>query len=405
MTDLGSYYVWDIDASKPIVLIRESQAQALLTEINNHLNLSLSITNQQREEGLATRFPDHPRCLPRYLGRSQSREDVNNMAANAPDRLYRAVGEPSHPPLQPHTLETFKQLMETLTEAQSAKRKTNSAKKQQDRLAKNKSMADQFKRAQRYLGLRESIQTEVPPQLSSSPAVNPSMPAPFAFDQSVVFVCVDVESYEKAHHKITEIGVATLDTRDLQGIPPGENGKAWREMVRARHFRIKEYKHLVNSVHVIGCPDGFMFGESTVVSLHEVAKHVAACFHAPFGAQDMPTDQANEKRNIVFLGHDTLSDVRYLQQLGYDPIKEENVLEVMDTAVMYRVWRRDQQPTKLSRILNDFDIVGWKLHNAGNDAVYTVQAMLGICVREAMIRASSGFSQIGQNDGARLAGA
>jgi hypothetical protein len=100
----------------------------------------------------------------------------------------------------------------------------------------------------------------------------------------------------------------------------------------------------------------------------------------------MLTDESDEKRNIILLGHDTLSDIRYLQQLGYDPVKEENILEVMDTAVMYRVWHRDQQPTKLGKILNDFDIIGWKLHNAGNDAVYTLQAMLGICVREATIR-------------------
>jgi hypothetical protein len=55
---------------------------------------------------------------------------------------------------------------------------------------------------------------------------------------------------------------------------------------------------------------------------------------------------------------------------------------------MYKLWHRDQQPTSLGKILLAFDIVGWKLHNAGNDAVYTVQAMLAICVREATIRGS-----------------
>lgn len=32
------------------------------------------------------------------------------------------------------------------------------------------------------------------------------------------------------------------------------------------------------------------------------------------------------------------------------------------------------------------DIPGFNLHNAGNDAVFTVQAMLGICVKEAIVR-------------------
>jgi hypothetical protein len=209
---------------------------------------------------------------------------------------------------------------------------------------------------------------------------------PFAFDQSVVFICVDVESHERAHHKITEIGLATLDTRDLVGVAPGKDGEEWRKQIKARHFRINEHRHLVNHEFVQGHPDGFGFGESTFVGLEEAPTHVAACFSPPFGAHTSNTPEyeissimlreldLNEKRNLVFLGHDTLSDVRYLQQLGYDPMKVENIIEAMDTAKMYQGWRRDPQPTSLGRIMNDFDVAAWKLHNAGNDAVYTVSS-------------------------------
>ncbi|KAG9194977.1 hypothetical protein G6011_00097 [Alternaria panax] len=395
------YYIWDVEqTSKPFILVRESQVQALLGEINKHLKLTLRITDQQRDEGLLVKFPDHPRCLPRYLGRSQSREDVDNMAENAPNENYRAAGEASHPPLEPHTLESFKQLMENLAEAQKAKSKASKQKRQEDRLVKNKSMQDQLKRAGRYLGVRGSVQD--PLTSTNSPAIDPSMPAPFPFDQDVVFVCVDVESYERAHHKITEVGVATLDTRELVGVPPDENGAAWRKKIRARHFRINEYKHLRNTDFVTGYPDGFDFGESTFVPLKEAANHVAACFHAPFGAQDgddfLSHYDPAEKRNIIFLGHDTIGDVRYLQQLCYDPMKVENILEAMDTAIMYKVWNRDQQSTSLGKILLAFNIDGWKLHNAGNDAVYTVQAMLGICVKEATLRGSPELEDIRENE-------
>jgi hypothetical protein len=182
------------------------------------------------------------------------------------------------------------------------------------------------------------------------------------------------------------------------GVPPGRDGENWRILIRARHFRIKEHAHLVNSEFVNGYPEGFDFGTSTVVSLADAPAHVASCFAPPFGAHhsngvDNITDflkgiDFSEKRNIIFLGHDTLGDVRYLQTLGYDPLKVDNLLEALDTAVMYRVWRRELNPTSLGRILYDFDIAGYKLHNAGNDVVYTVQAMLGICVREASIRGS-----------------
>lgn len=189
-----------------------------------------------------------------------------------------------------------------------------------------------------------------------------------------------------------------MDTQELVGIPPGQDGENWRGLIRARHFRIKEHAHLVNHEFVAGNPERFNFGISTFVPLVDAPAHVAACFSPPFGAHQ-PTSaediaelmngvDLNGKRNIIFLGHDTLGDVRYLQNLGFDPMKVENLLEALDTAVMYRVWRREQQPTSLSRILYEFDIAGYNLHNAGNDAVFTVQAMLAICVREASMRGS-----------------
>lgn len=365
-----------------LILVRENQFQDLLKEINKHLKLGLSITDSQREEGLVVRFPDHPACLPRYLGRSHSREQYDNMASNAPDSSFRASGERPHEPPDSGTLEQFKQMMEDLWDAQKNKNKAKKAKQQIERIGRQTSMVDQMKRAQRYLGLRasESNSTGTPRSIDTS------LPAPFAFEQSVVFICADVESYERAHHKITEIGIATLDTRELANVAPGKDGEAWRKIIKARHFRINEHRHLINHEFVQGHPDGFEFGNSAFVSLKEAPTHVAACFRHPFGAHSSNTAEneminialhdldLTEKRNIVFLGHDTLSDVRYLQQLGYDPMKAENIIEAMDTAKMYQAWRRDPQPTSLGRIMNDFDVAAWKLHNAGNDAMYTVSA-------------------------------
>jgi hypothetical protein len=48
---------------------------------------------------------------------------------------------------------------------------------------------------------------------------------------------------------------------------------------------------------------------------------------------------------------------------------------------MYRAFRRESQPRNLGSILADLDIAGWDLHNGGNDAVYTLQAMVGIALR------------------------
>lgn len=379
------YYIWDVEPADPLILVRESQFQDLLSEINRHLKLGLRITNSQREDGLVCHFPDHPACLPRYLGRSNSRDQYDNMVQNVPDRDFRAAGEQPHGPPDSGTLDDFKQMMQDLWDVQKNRNKAKKAKQQQDRLARQMSMVDQLRRAQRYLGLRApDVAGQIAPTAAAQ-AISPSASSQGSFDHEVVFVCVDVESYERAHHKITEIGVATLDTRDLTDTAPGPDGEAWRKLIKARHFRIQEHRHLVNSEFVQGHPGGFDFGKSIVVSLKEAPSLVAACFQPPFGVHSSNTAEdelvkislreldLNERRNLVLLGHDTLSDIRYLQQLGYDPVNVENIIEALDTAKMYQAWRRDSQPTSLGRIMNDFDVAAWKLHNAGNDAVYTVR--------------------------------
>lgn len=201
-------------------------------------------------------------------------------------------------------------------------------------------------------------------------------------------MCVDVEAYERDHGKVTEVGIATLDTRDLMQVTPGKDGEAWRPLIKARHFRVQEYSHLVNHEFVQGCPGSFFFGESEMVSLKDLPALVAECFMPPFSARPNGEleNEHNGPRNLIFLGHDTLTDVKYLQNIGFDPLSLPNLVESQDTASLYRVWQRQEQITRLGKMLERFDIRGHGLHNAGNDAVYTLQSFLAICVCEASIR-------------------
>jgi hypothetical protein len=162
-THIYRYYIWDIEPLNPLILVRESQFQDLLREINHHLKLKLSITDSQREEGLVGRFPDHPECLPRYLGRSHSREQYNNMVKNAPDSTFHAAGECPCGPPDSGTLEQFKEMMEELWDAQKNKNKAKKAKQQLERMGRQVSMVDQMKRAQRYLGLRAATVRQIFP--------------------------------------------------------------------------------------------------------------------------------------------------------------------------------------------------------------------------------------------------
>lgn len=85
-------------------------------------------------------------------------------------------------------------------------------------------------------------------------------PAPHAFDDDVVFICLDIETDESNAHVVTEVGFAVLDTRDLEGVAPGAGAENWIKLIKARHLRIKEYLHVKNHKYVDGCPGNFEFG-------------------------------------------------------------------------------------------------------------------------------------------------
>lgn len=206
----------------------------------------------------------------------------------------------------------------------------------------------------------------------------------------MVFVSIDVEAYEKDHSKILEIGVATLDTRSLLNTPPGADGENWRSKIEARHFLIKENQYLRNHEFVRGCPDRFEFGTTLVIPLDLAASAVEECFKPPFGGLvDSSGGVELEDRKVVLVGHDTQTDLDYLKRLGLYAQSLPGVVDCLDSASLYRTWKQDPQIMSLGKVLADFDIIGWNLHNAGNDAVYTIQAMLAVCVRESTIRGSS----------------
>lgn len=101
-----------------------------------------------------------------------------------------------------------------------------------------------------------------------------------------------------------------------------------------------------------------------------------------------PLDEggADTKRNIILVGHDIAADINYLRKLGYDPYNLANLQEVIDTSLMYRALEREPHPRSLGTILVNLEIAGWYLHNAGNDAVYTLQAMIGISIKAIVKR-------------------
>ena len=379
-------------SDKPYTYVSEYQFQALLDEVNQALpKANIKIGDDLREEGMVLDFDGLPEELrPRCLGRLQSREQYDTWTFEAP------ITPKSGKMPADRSLEAFRAMLEATAELGKAKSKAKKKATHQIAIQNRQDMGRQLMRAQRRLGLKKKNEAD---DLESSMAklditpFDPTKPAPFPFEDDAIIIAVDVEAYERSAKIITEVGFATLDTRDLHGIPPGSVGAdcEWNKHIRGRHFRVIEHKHLRNHEFVDGCPDKFEFGQSEFVSSANLASTLTSCFHEPFSKKGadgtvLPATEGAEKRNLIILGHDIGQDIQYLHTVGFSILNRGNLIDTFDTVAMFKTFTKDVNPTSLSKIFSHFDMTAWNAHNAGNDAVYTVQAMLAICLKNAMRR-------------------
>lgn len=223
-------------------------------------------------------------------------------------------------------------------------------------------------------------------------------PASFKVWHEPIFITIDIESNEECHSQVTEVGVSILDTRDLVGLAPGENGVDWAACIRSRHLRVREFGHVKNSKFISGCPDRFEFGESEWVALSDLLRSVETCFEPPYSGQQVEADSEDGeqggipvvRRNLILVGHGIKTDIQYMRDLGTtifnDTAAAPKILETIDTAELFRIWKRETQPRSLGAVLAEFGRPAWNLHNAGNDARYTMEVLVRIALgaREEM---------------------
>jgi hypothetical protein len=146
------------------------------------------------------------------------------------------------------------------------------------------------------------------------------------------------------------------------------------------HLRPTEYKKLVNRRYVKGCPDGFNFGESAFIPLGDAGRILQRIFNDPsriHEACDFDKTIADVEPAIMLVGHDLKSDTDYLKKLGFTP---SHVAGKFDTQRLARISKRS--PPGLAKLLAALSINATNLHNAGNDAAYTLQALVGVAVQE-----------------------
>lgn len=98
-------------------------------------------------------------------------------------------------------------------------------------------------------------------------------------------------------------------------------------------------------------------------------------------AENTPAEEDKPKRQLILVGHNVGVDINYLRALGYDVGNLSTLQEIADTAKMWQFITRDTNTRSLSQILYECSLTGWNVHNAGNDAVYTLQIMISMAFK------------------------
>ncbi|KAK8140317.1 hypothetical protein PG984_000383 [Apiospora sp. TS-2023a] len=308
---------WNIRA--PLLLIPTTEIEGFLQYVNRELRVLLTIPTGKEAEKFSLRFSGCPR--PQFAGKVASKDAYdalkNKLAQSSPNNLN----------LHPAALSSFKDKMDKIYESvKTPKVKKDPAVQRARIIAKQKSFGQTTKRVQRYLGLRTRTAYSV--------------------------------------------GIAILDTQDIVDLSPGESGRNWFNKIQAHHLRVAEVAHVVNSRFVQGCPDDFDFGESEIIPRKYIVGRI----------ENIIGTGRNNESSVVMVGHDLPSDMKYLKGLGFNLWNSPLFLDEADTKNMFQRVRRDPSGRKLAVMCNELGIPGRHFHNAGNDAMYTLRAMIAMAV-------------------------
>lgn len=280
------FYLFEPDerVQDPILFVPTRQLCALLRRINRQLKINLTIPGGVNEKKFNTRFGVLDTPVPRYLGRTSDFASYKELLAIIP----QPEAEDDLTGLTQIQRDEFAEIVKKVKESWqgSGKGKGKSRKRAEKRFDERKQWGRTTKRVQRYLGLRERAaplanyrgmldisrlpHDQADPPLVAFTGQEPAptkdltldleAPAPFEQDGHVVFICFDIETYEKTPGLVTELGFAILDTQKLIDVAPDIGARNWLKWIQGRHIRIKEYSYMKNMEYVEGCPDSFMFG-------------------------------------------------------------------------------------------------------------------------------------------------
>jgi len=259
-----------------------------------------------------------------------------------------------------------KETSETSVAAQSggSPRSIRRAKKAQEKAQRE---ARQSAKRERVLQEGKDLAAMLEQKIACADAANP-----------LVFVAIDVEAWEEDKETVTEIGIAAIclpltpvvhRQHDVENQTDAARS-ATRGCFHHRHILVREYLEMRNGKFIADNRDHFLFGDSEVLHLADAVREV----QAELSAADFIVGLAMQGdlswlRSIGVGGLDADADI--FQSRLVD-------IQLLDCAHV-ETCQDPLQPPGLRALAERFNLDPQRLHNAGNDAAFTLQVALSQC--------------------------
>ena len=159
-----------------------------------------------------------------------------------------------------------------------------------------------------------------------------------AINSNKTLFCIDTEDFE--HNKeLLEIGISIYKDNEI----------------KTYHFIVAENYDLRNEKYVPDHKEDFDFGDSFVFAVEDIEREIKKLY----------------SKDCFLVGHSVHNDMDFLKK-----IKSHHFAGTFDTQILQKHINQTREDISLSNLCNSFNIETKHLHNAGNDAHYTLMCLL-----------------------------
>lgn len=170
------------------------------------------------------------------------------------------------------------------------------------------------------------------------------------------FVALDIEAFERAPRRLTEFGIAIYD-RDTRH-------------TQHHHLLIREHLRHCNTQFAPNRKRHFAFGKSLVMSTAQAMGFLTSLL--------LPRHPSEGR--VALVGHALSCDLAFLRRAKVRHSRDRIKAAILDGVPHYdlqglhRHWECNWKASSLEAVCSSLEIPTKALHNAGNDAAYTLEA-------------------------------